>query len=831
MIMKGIANIWRLAVVRFAVLFLAMVLFSVPTALANHGGPILVVDASAGPNEDSDRDFHFRTIGAALNFEKLTEYSIIDVKPGTYYGPVVIDTEGVTLRSTKGARPTSIQGNVVIKARNATVKGFTIEAADRERAVEISADGAVLMDSRVSFAEYGVVVNGVQSATLSNNHIYNNKNNGLVIGASWDVVFINNELRSNGGSGAQIEDSGDLEFVDNLITGNRFGGIWLIDSQRTLINDNFVQANDIVGISIQGSSESTIENNRMIANEVGLVLGRARDNRVLKNIIEQGRSAGLVMKNGASGNLIEENLFRGNQGKDAMGIRLAGDVASNRFSRNELKENGAGIVLVDNESGTPANNRFEENDIWLSDTVGILVVIGADHNLFFGNNIYQNLSEGIRSSGTATVFEENNVYDNGTVGLSWQNAKNDRAERNTISQNGAEGVLLLNSDGMLLRDNKVLENIREGVRIVGSDRLRLQENEFSRNGESGLQISNVLKATLIDNIFEDNLGHGLAIENSETFVIGENDFFSNRSGGVSLNRVSDADLAGNHFARNLHHGLFVQNSTEVVADRNYWGDPQGPAGAFAGSGNPAIGLDMDELIPWLPAKPDDLEHHSVSARIIEHPEGIRIEFDATDRLGMIVEIHNPERIDLAPMGIITAARFHQRPEDVEALSSEVGFYIVSVDGLTAGTAEITLFWDEEDQPLGFDPQNARIYVYKDEAWEELKGSVNPELMKVSAEIPVSELIGAILGIGSQGFVPPIPERSAEPEQNEDRSDGDLLMMSVINPSNFSPPKELLIGLLAFLPIIILLGFYFLVTSMRLSSAKKKMAHSFRSWPL
>jgi parallel beta-helix repeat protein len=832
---KGIKTLWRLAVSWFTVLFLAMVLFPPASLLASHDGPILVVDASASPKEDTDGDYHFRTIFAALNSPELVEYSMIQVKPGSYSGPVELKTEGITLRSTKGARPTLIEGVVRISARNTTMDGFSLEAASQNRAVEITADGVVFINNRVSFAEFGVVVIGVQSATLSSNHIYSNKNDGLSITDSWNVTFADNELRSNGGSGAHIKESRDITFSDNLLTGNRFGGLWLTDSQRTLVNDNFVQANDIVGIAIQGSSESTIRDNHLIANEVGLVLGRAIDNSVLKNTIKQGRSAGLVMKNGASGNIIQENLFQGNQGKDAMGIRLAGDVFGNRFESNQLTENGAGLVLVANESGIPANNLFQNNKIGLSDSVGILIELGADRNQFIDNEIYENLGEGILSSGTATVYEENRVYDNGSVGLSLNESNNGRAERNMISQNGAEGILLMNAKGMLLADNRVLENVREGFRIMGSDHLRLTGNEVSRNGASGLNISDVLKVSLLNNIFEDNQGHGATIQDSEQIFIQENEIFSNGSGGLRFNRVQDADLSANHFARNLHYGLFSQDS-DVSAGRNYWGDPQGPAGAFAGSGNSALGLEMEDLIPWLPAKPDDLEHHSVSSQVIEHPDGIRIEFDATDRLGMIVEIHNPEQFSLAPMGIITAARFNQRPEDVEALNSEVSFYVVSIDGLTQGTAEITLFYKEEDQPIGFDPQNARIYIYRNEEWESLPGSADPDLMRVSAEIPITDLIGAILGIGSAGFAPQVPDSRENEvdqiEQVEDESDREILLMSGIGPSNFNPPRELLIGLIAFLPLLILFGFYLFVRSSReVSPERGRLAHSFRIWPL
>ncbi len=842
MIGKVIKIRWRLAVVGwFGILSLAMAILSAPV-WASHQGPPLIVDGASLPDEDTDFDYHFATLQAALGTHLLDEYATISVKPGRYSGNLIINTAGVKLVSTGGALQTIIEGQVIIRARDVQLEGFSIEADSRETAVVIEAEGALISNNRIYHATHGVLVEGVNNASIKKNLIYNHTNDALIVRDSWNVEFLENELRGNGGAGALIENAHDFTFNKNLVTFNRFGGLWIRTSQRMGIAENAIHDNDIVGLSLEGASEAVILANQFLSNEVGMVLIRSIDNSVEENTFRQSRTAGLVVKSGAQGNVFKSNTIQGNQGRGATGIRLAGNVFGNEFLKNKVMENGEGLILASNDTGTPSNNLFEENEFILSDKRGIQIDPGSERNRFLKNKIYQNLQEGVANAGSATIFEKNEITQNGTVGLLLQSSENTRAEGNIISGNGAQGILAESSTGTLLAENEITSNIREGVQIMGGRNLRLLSNTMTQNGSSGLRADSAQKLSLLNNRLEENRDQGAVFQNVERLVLQQNRVRENGLGGVLLEHVTAADLEANHFTDNTRFGLLASNSAEVSALRNYWGDAQGPSGTFAGNGDAVLGLEMEEVTPWLPAQPDSLELRSVTGRILDSPDGPRIVFDATDRLGLILELFNPGwngSADLAAMGIVLGARYNSRPEGIPPLDREVGFYSVNIDGLNTGTAEITLLYREEDQPVGLDPKNLKIFIYQDGAWLSMPGTADPKLRRVTGEIPLKYLNGSLIGLGTGGS----GNLQIEGQQ---RQDGSKSPEKRGTPIAFAaggqgprPPlaSAFLLMLIAFIPWLIMLLVFWLG---RREAGKKhapeseplalrRLSHIFRFW--
>ncbi|MBI1730582.1 right-handed parallel beta-helix repeat-containing protein [Candidatus Acetothermia bacterium] len=819
---------WRLAV-SFGLLSLAIFSHPLP-AQVTHQSPPLVVDATSAANEDTDGDNRFKSIQGALSSPQLDEYATISVKPGRYTGDLVINKEGVKLESTGGAPQTIIDGRIEIRARNVQIIGFSIEAGANNTAVTIEGEGALLKNNKIYEAAHGVDIEGVNSASVKQNQIYNHTGDALIVKDAWDVEFVENELRGNEGAGASVEGAHNLTFNKNLVTFNRFGGLWVKDSQQLAINENSIQDNDIVGLSLDGSSGGTIQKNQFLSNEVGMVLTSSMDNTIEDNVMKQGRSAGLVVKNEAHGNTFKNNTIQGNQGKGSTGIRLAGNVFDNEFVKNQVSENGAGLVLAQNENGTPSNNIFEENEFTLSDSQGIQIDPVAQRNRFIKNNIHQNLEEGIANSGDATIFEQNEISQNGTVGLLLQNSKNASAQGNSIKENGDVGVLMKSSSGVLLSENKIMNNVRDGVQISGSDNLRLLSNVITNNGSGGLRVEDASHVSALNNTIQDNSEQGATFSNVQHLEMQENKIISNGLGGVSLDKVNGADLDSNQFSENTRYGLLSSNSTDVSASRNFWGDPQGPSGAFTGHGNAALGVDMGQVTPWLPAKPDDLDLHSVSGKILDSPEGPRIEFDATDRLGMILELFKPglNGKDLASMAIVLAARYHARPQSAPPLEKEIGFYNVSVDGLNTGVAEITFMYREEDEPAGLDPSKLQIFLYKNGAWVPMPGTVSPGLRRVTGEIPIEYLNGGLIGLGTLGNSKnQVLQSPGQPQKKKNLAP----LTSLKGPR---PPMGdiLLLMLFAVSPWLLLIAFYSLVRAVRRGTpARRRVAHIFRIWNL
>ena len=858
---------WGLAVVWAGLLSVAILLSVSQAALASHDGPILVVDAFSESDEDLDGDYHFRTIQAALRADFLDEYSIISVNPGQYVGDVVLELEGLELRSKNGALQTSLDGQVLISARNVVIDGFDLNTEIDDVGLRITEDGTVIENSRISGARHGVLIEEAHRVLLRNNQIYDHQDDAILIRNSWIIELHGNEIRGNAWAGLTIDESHDLVILNNQFTHNLFGGIWIKNSQRAQIRGNQIDSNGIVGLSLDHTSEAKIQNNQFESNDVGLVLVRSVANELLNNRILQGRTAGLVIKNEAHGNLIRDNVIKGNQGRGAIGIRLAGNVHSNEIINNEIVENGSGLVLAENESGSPINNLFENNEIVFSDSSGISIEVMSASNRFVGNEIHHNLEEGIASSGLFTIFENNDIFDNGTIGLMLSGSRNFRVQGNAIFGNGAQGILLSNTSGALLLGNEVLDNQTDGIVVEGSRQLRLLENLVVRNGGIGMNLADVERLALIKNHIQGNRDMGVYFRSASDIVVEENGILANGNGGLLLEDVLGADIDGNHFEENMRYGLYVLNSEEISALRNYWGDPAGPAGGFAGSGDAALGLDLESLSPWLPAQPADLLLRSVTGEFVDANGAQYLEFDASDRLGMIFELHNPGlngSIDLVSLGLILAARHNDRPEVAPELNGEMGFYSVHVDGITDGTAEISILYAAEDEAADLNPNALRLFVLTNGEWEELPGLATPELRQVSGEIAVDLLQGALIGLGvsevnSNGVVdatePVIEESIPTPlpgdvDSPEALGDPEESAIPAIGGSTGSaqptpPVNQMEVVAVAVLIFLMLFGIPIAVFRMKRSAAKQpsetdedsliqpqpKPAHVFRVWPL
>jgi parallel beta-helix repeat protein len=749
---------------------------TVPAAWASVGGgsPAIFVDIARPEAEDFDGDGHFKTLTAALQ-APLGEYTTVLVEPGRYEGDLVIAVEGLTLRSARGAAQTVIVGQVRIEARHVRIEGFSIEGPPDRPAVVITPQGgsAVLATNRIYGADVGVRIEEAGGVTLQGNQIYNHARDGVIIQGAWSVTLRENELRGNGGSGLWAKGTQDLLLVANEIAQNKLGGIWLSGAQRARIANNTLQDNDLLGLMLEGVSESLVEGNRVVAGDAGILLLEAVGNEVRGNEIQGQRVVGLGLKNGAQGNVVERNTIQGNQGREAVGVRLSGSVLGNAFRENMIVENSLGVMLSANETGGPLGNVFEGNEIARSDGAGVRIGPQVRRNRFIANAIHQNLDEGIVSAGLSDIYEKNEIYENGRAGIALRGARDARLAGNAIYANGDVGVRLEQASGVVLSENEIQSNMREGLVIAGGERLRLLSNAITGNGGSGLVAQGVQTLVLEKNELQENVELGALFTDVKGLAADGNVIAANGAGGVQLVRAVRADFEANRFEDNLHFGLRVLGGERISARRNFWGDVQGPAGAFAGSGDAVLGLSLEDVTPWLPAGPDELMLSSLSAAMLDAPPQGRLKFDATDRLGLTLEIYNADRS--APQGLIVAARYAERPEDVPPLPMALGFYAITVEGVGEGTAVLTLFYREEDEPLGLDPEKLRIFVLRDGKWVPLPGRADPILQRVTGEIPLNELSGRLLGLG---MLTESQERELEPSgfapqepQNQSPSQG------------------------------------------------------------
>jgi len=806
-------------------------------AWANHRGPERYVDVSAPPAEDADGDLHFRTLTAALSDAQ--PYDTIWVDPGRYREDLVLEVEGVTVRATRGPAQTVWIGRVIVRARDVRLEGVTIEAPPESTGltIEAGADGAAIENVRVSGGRVGIAIEGAGRVLLRDVRIYNHAQDGLVLRNAWAVTVEGAQLRGNGGLGAWVENSQEISLLKSEIALNGMGGLWLKRVRGALIEDNAIENNDLVGLLLEETTDSQVVENRVTSGEAGILLLNASGNEIRRNEIRGLSVVGLGLKNRSQGNVVAENLIRGNQGRGAVGLRLVGDVSQNRFEDNRILENSLGVLLGVNETGGPSGNVFAGNELARSDWVGALLDPGTTENRFVRNRIYENLDEGLVVGSEGDRFEANEIYANGGAGMALNRAQDALLVGNAIYGNGAAGLVLQGAVGITLAENEVVNNVREGVRIEGGRLLRMQRNEIAQNGADGLFLRGAEVVVLEENELRANRERGAAFVEAREVALFGNTIVANGAGGVHVERVVLGDLERNRVASNIRFGLYVLASEGIEARRNFWGDETGPSGFYTGRGDAVLGLSREDVTPWLPADPDALLLRSMASLVLDSPRGSRIQLDATDRLGLRITLYPPGRSlpgrsEWSAEGVLIVGRYAERPEGVPPLDAEMGFYAVALAGLDAGIARIEVFYREEDQPPELAPEKLRLLVFRDRdgRWVPLPGSANPELQRVTGEIPLGELAGAILALGIPADIADVGvdahrrehEASPSPLRPEPETD---FSPPTVTPSS-APPASTVDGLTAIgllgVPFLIL-GLYLLGLSLRARFLSRRKA--------
>jgi hypothetical protein len=136
--------------------------------------------------------------------------------------------------------------------------------------------GSIVRDSQAQ----GILAYKAESLQLSDNKIYNNAKNGLMLGnrksAMKSVVLSGkNQIYNNGASGLRIElPAGSVDLTGAVVTGNREEGIFLISCKSAVIGSNSIGSNGGRGILLSDYDTSrTITNvvikDNMINNEKG----------------------------------------------------------------------------------------------------------------------------------------------------------------------------------------------------------------------------------------------------------------------------------------------------------------------------------------------------------------------------------------------------------------------------------------------------------------------------------------------------------------------------------------------------------------------------------
>ncbi|MBI3460170.1 right-handed parallel beta-helix repeat-containing protein [Candidatus Acetothermia bacterium] len=666
-------------------------------ALASHSDPISYVDASLPPDEDTNGDRHFKTISAALAFPPPKPYEKIVVAPGVYTGDLTITIEGLTIVSERGPDQTKIIGQVKILANNVHFEGFEVVAKDKPAALAIAANGAQIVKNRAREAEIGIdVQTHSQKIELQANEMLYNSVAGMRISGSRDVSVSGNAMRGNFGAGIEVEVSFGVALVSNRILLNQGAGLRMARSQPAEIVQNMISGNGDAGLLLDDVSLARVAKNELTSNGTGIFLKNVSSVEIVQNQVKLQKRSGIILQDSKNAR-VEGNAIEQNQSSDSAGISLYGDTSSSEIVGNIIDSNSVGI-------------KFSES---------------AGHEVITKNSIHDNGSHGVQlQKSDKNTFSGNQIAVNGKSGIYLEESIGNTFTENTVERNTHAGFYFEDASSTELSKNIIRGNIQEGLRFRQGEALRLTNNEISGNDREGLKLEQVMNVTAAGNAIRANSG-----------------------GGVSLTKVADVDLQGNTIEQNLQFGVVASGVSNLNARRNFWGVAEGPAGGFSGGGNAVVGLDPTQIVPWLPASPEEVNFASVAGKLIRDSGGDRVQFNAHDTVGIDLELHELRQAgqdQVKAPALITLARYLNVPGDVQTMSNGISYYYVLIRGFDSGVADFTIYYDTAElSTRGITENQLRVFSYTNGKWNPLPSWPQPDLNRIVAEARLEQLGGVI----------------------------------------------------------------------------------------
>lgn len=287
-----------------------------------------------------------------LRLAALEEGDTLALEPGVHEGPIVIRTEGITI---KGADGTTIKGSgkgsvIVIEADGVTLENL-----------EITGSG-----ESYDQVDAGVAVRNAKNITLRGLTI-SDCLFGIDVANAQNIAIENNRISSR-----------------NLSLGLRGDAIRLWSAKNVRVHKNFwSDTRDVVSWYSQRVTFSENEATRARYS----IHGMYSNSMVVKNNHFHGNSVGVFIMYG-EGSTILDNLITNSLGTTGMGLGMK-ETSSVYASGNRFLYCAVGI-LVDNSPWDPTSRNWFQNNEIAFNTVGILFSNSREGNEFSGNRFQSN---------------------------------------------------------------------------------------------------------------------------------------------------------------------------------------------------------------------------------------------------------------------------------------------------------------------------------------------------------------------------------------------------------------------------------------------------------
>jgi len=315
----------------------------------------------------------------------------------------------------------------------------------------------------------------ITTDTTLHHNLTNCPNNGIVVGANNVTLDLNHHTIDSDGTPAVGCDP-DTEFCD-------------------------------IGVLNDGGDGVTVVHGSVRQFDLGVVVGEARDNRLLDIAASSSRFSGMLIFDLARSTVQNSSVVRNGLHTDQAGISMFssrrigilrnsirdnGDIGlydesldGSRLIGNTFSSNPEAGALVNGDGNLVAHNRSHRD----GDGVGV----GGDDNIIRRNLVTHSTGLGLQvGEGKRNLFANNRVRNAGGLGIdvaSYGPVKNTVVRRNHIRGAGEDGLAVRSVSktlkGTRVRRNHVSHSGDDGI-DVDSPSTSLTGNEANRNSDLGI---------------------------------------------------------------------------------------------------------------------------------------------------------------------------------------------------------------------------------------------------------------------------------------------------------------------------------------------------------
>jgi hypothetical protein len=479
----------------------------------------------------------------------------------------------------------SINGVEIRDVSGNTIGGTT--AAARNVISSNTKQGIYIHTSQVGATATGNLVEG--------NELGTDLTGTIKLGNGVDGVFILDA------SGNLI--GGTAAGAGNVLSGNGSRGVEIDTSQATatgnLVQGNFIGTNKAGTAALPNAGEGIFISGVL---QNGTVVNAPADNTIggtatgAGNVISGNESDGIIIKNGANGNLVQGNEL----GTDLTGtIKLGNgvdgvliiDASSNLIggtaagAGNVLSGNVSRGVEIDTSQAKATDNIVQGNFIGTNKGGTAALPNGGD-GVFLG---------GVLQNGTVVNAPADN-----TIGGT------DTSARNIIAGNTIDGVRLTNGAMKNQVEGNYIGIASDGKTALGNSAVGVAILDSSDNtiGGSGFDASNVISGNRSDGVFIETLENGATATGNlvEENLIGIAPNFmtavANSASGVEIENASSNQIFSNLISGNLSDGIFISTdrtgarTTGTLVEGNIIGLALDPSGNYVRLENVQNGVEI-----------------------------------------------------------------------------------------------------------------------------------------------------------------------------------------------------------------------------------------------